>query len=407
MLIQIPIEKIEHGMIVHQDIISAIDGSLIAKKGTRISTKKGDKLSNLTIERFHEHGVTHTLVKVADNYLDNHPDLAQKLAKQSQPPQPKQSEKPKIDIEEVSPPKPPKKPDIELPKVEALVDDELREMAVDSIRNMFSIANEGKTTENMTTAYKAVKEIEDVVDKLVDSLDESNSLVHIAGIKSYDEYTYHHSLSVAILSISIGQSMGLSGYEVRQLGRCAMLHDIGKILIPQEIINKPGKLTDVEFETIKNHPALGSEFIAKWNIGDMALRLGVLTHHEKIDGTGYPNRLSGKKIPLWGQIISVADVYDAVTSYRSYRLPMPPAEAVELVMSQVGTAFDYEVVRVFIDKLELYPINTCLELSNGRFGVVINNEYAMRPIIQMTDNNEIVDLLSFENLSHMIVRVID
>ena len=403
MLIQVPIEKLQNGMIAQQDIITPTEGTLIVTKGT--------KLSDLIIRKLNEYGIEHVLIDISAEYLGQHPQAISQIemsapVKLAESNHVKHIPPPPTEIAPVI--QSHSKPNIQLPEIKPIINEELREEAVGSIRNMFSMVNENKTAENMTTAYTALKEIDDIVDKLIDTLsEEENSLVYIADLKKYDEYTYHHSLSVAVLSIAIGQGMGFSDYEVRQLGRCAILHDIGKVFIPTEIINKSSKLTEEEFETAKKHTSLSSECIAKWNMGDISLRLGALTHHEKIDGTGYPNGLRGEKIPLWGRIISVADVYDAITSYRSYRSPMTPAEAVDLIMGQVGTAFDYEVVRVFIDKLVLYPINTCLELSNKRFGIVIDNEYQMRPIIRMTDNDEIVDLMGLDNLSTMIVRVVD
>ena len=397
MLIQVPVEKLEIGMVAQQDVLSAAKGALILKKGT--------KLSKSIIGRLSECGVEYVLVEATEEYLKNNP-LAETPAPADHMPSEASEEVDALPRSEAFNNLP--RPDIDLPEITPLIDKKLREAAVNSIRNMFRMANESKTTENMTTAYIAIKEIEDVVDKLIDTLsEEEHSLIHIADLKSYDEYTYHHSLSVAVLSIAIGQSMGLSEHEIRMLGKCAMLHDIGKIFIPSEIINKTSSLTDEEFEIIKGHSRHSFEFIAKWSVGDVTLRLGVLSHHEKVDGTGYPNGLAGDEIPLLSKIISVADVYDAVTSYRSYRSPMPPAEAVDLVMSQIGTAFDYEVVRVFIAKLMPYPINTCIELSNKRFGIVIDNKYPMRPVIQMTDNGEVVDLLGLQNLSIMIVRIVD
>ena len=380
-IVQVRIENVELGMVAQNNVVSATEGILIARKGAVLNAHM--------IEKLREHGVGHVAVDVADGYLNQHPGIgstkAEKLADYDLPPY----------------------LDAELPDIKPLIDEKLREEAVGSIRNMFSIANASKTAENLTTAYMAVKEVNDVVDKLVDTLsEEERSFVHIADLKSYDEYTYHHSLSVAVLSIAIGQSIGLHEDEIRQLGRCAMLHDIGKMFVPAYIINKPQKLSDEEFEIAKKHSLYSYECLEKWGIGDKALWHGALCHHEKIDGSGYPMRLKGDKIPLCGRIISVADVYDAVTSYRSYRSPMPPAEAIELIMGQAGTAFDYEIVQAFVDKIELYPINACVELSNKRFGIVINNAHTMRPVLRMIDNGETVDLMGLNNLNLVIVRVV-
>jgi len=296
--------------------------------------------------------------------------------------------------------------ELELPPIAPMLDEKLRDEAVSGIRRMFDAVGSGE--ENMTTAYQAVREIGEVVDRLVDTLSsESGAFVHIADLKSYDEYTYHHSLSVAVLSIAIGQNLMLSDGELRELGRCAMLHDIGKTLVPVELINKPSKLTDEEFMVIKQHPRKGYDYLKKTSIGDEKLRQGVLTHHEKLNGAGYPIGLNGNSIPLMGRIISIADIYDAVTSYRSYRAPMPPGEAIELIKSEIGRAFDYELVKAFIEKLEPHPLNTVLELSDGRRGVVIGRTGELRPVLRMLDNGEKLDLMDRGSLSLVIMKVID
>ena len=292
-----------------------------------------------------------------------------------------------------------------IPPIKPLITDKLRDEALDGIRRMFTIVNEGSLEENMTTAFQAVKEIGDVVDELVDTLsDEAGAFVHIAGIKSYDDYTYHHSLSVAVLSIAIGKSLGLPEEEQKLMGRSAMLHDIGKTLVPVELINKPGKLTDEEFKIIQQHPSLGYDYLKKMKVGDERIWPGVLLHHEKMDGKGYPTGVQGDKLPFISRVIAIADVYDAVTSYRSYRKPMPPTDAMELIMSESG--FDYDIVKAFIEKIEPYPHNTCVELSDKRQGIVIDTTNSQRPIIQIRGTGDIIDLMDVKSLNLVITGVI-
>lgn len=298
--------------------------------------------------------------------------------------------------------------EVQLKSVAPILDETLLTEAVSSIRHMFDAVSNGISAEHMTTAYQAVNELDQVVDRLVDSLtSESNVFVHISGLRSYDEYTYHHSLSVAVLSIAIGQSMRLTDGELRLLGRCAILHDIGKILVPAYLINKPARLNDTEFSIVQAHPLLGYNYLLNSGIGTEDLWNTVSCHHEKLNGTGYPDGLKGSKIPFMSRIISVADVFDAITSYRSYRSPMPPAEAMELMMSEVGTSFEFDIINAFINKIEIYPINSCVELSNKRCGIVIDNHCSMRPVIQMLDNEEIVDLMSRKNLNLVVTRIFD
>ena len=295
--------------------------------------------------------------------------------------------------------------EIDAPPIKPMIDEGLKEEAVESIRSLFDIIGEGG---NMTTAYQAVKELDNVVEQLVDTISsESNSFVHIADLKSYDEYTYHHSLSVAILAIAIGQEMGFDAIQLKKLGQCAIMHDIGKTDVPSELINKPGRLTEEEFEIVKEHAERGGKYLRDVAIGDKDLWNIVSHHHEKIDGSGYPKGLKGNQIPLFSQIIAVADVYDAVTSFRAYRSPMSPADAIELVMSEVGRSFVYDIVKAFVEKLEPYPVNTVVELTDKRLGVVIESTNSMRPILQMIDDDSTLDLMAMDNLHLIIERVLE
>ena len=300
---------------------------------------------------------------------------------------------------------------IELSSATPMLKEEKKEAAINGIRDLFTVAHRNSTNGsqgNMTTAYQMVKGLEPVLDELVELVTaEPRGLVHITGLRSYDEYTYHHSLSVTVLSIAIGQALGLNIKEVRRLSNSAMLHDIGKVLIPQELITKPTALTSSEFAIVKQHPEMGVKYLKREFIGNEELWDSIKFHHEKVDGTGYPNGLKAHEIPLFSRIVSVADVYDALTSFRPYREPMvPPGNAIEKIMSEAGRVFDFDVVQAFIKKIELYPVNTVLEISDKRVGVVISNRNPMRPTLRIVKSNEIVDLSSFENL-HLVVTWVD
>ena len=287
------------------------------------------------------------------------------------------------------------------------ISEKTRDVAVDSIRKLFTAAGNEEAGKggNMTTAFQVVTNLDNILDELVDTVTSNpKGLVQIAGLRSYDEYTYHHSLSVSVLSVAIGQAMNLTPKEIKRLGRSAMLHDIGKMMVPHQYITKPSQLTPAEFANVQRHPGIGARFLKKEFIGNEELWNSVEFHHEKVDGTGYPKGLKGKDIPLFSRIISVADVYDALTSYRPYRDPMrPPANAVELLMSETGTAFDIEVVQAFVRRIELYPIGSTVQLSDKRFGQVINNRSPMRPSLKIVDTDDIVDLSAIGNLHLVIV----
>lgn len=295
--------------------------------------------------------------------------------------------------------------------VKQIVDDKLKEEAIDSVKQLFTHFTNPDGTINKTTAYQCVDNLEGAVTNLLDVITgDGSGLIHINDLKQFDEYTYHHSLSVSMLAMTTGRELGLDSDSLFRLGRCAMMHDIGKQLIPLEIINKKGRLTDAEFATIKNHPVLGAVTLKKAAIGDVELWNGIMFHHEKLNGTGYPKGLKGNDIPLFSKIISVADVYDAVTSYRSYRLPMLPSEAFDVISRDVKAGvFDLGVVKAFFAKLELYPVNTIVELSDTRLGMVIESERAnrLRPTIRIWGSTEIVDLAAANNAHINIVGVMN
>ena len=305
----------------------------------------------------------------------------------------------------------PKPPPEKYVPVETVLDEKLKEQAIDSVKQLFTCfdaKNDG--TFNKTTAHQCVSNIEEVVDDLLTVITGDNTgLVHINDLKSFDEYTYHHSLSVSILAMATGRELGLANSDLLRLGRCAMLHDIGKQLVPKDIINKKGKLTDAEFDTVKTHSYLGASNLKINAIGDVELWNSIMFHHERVDGSGYPKQLKGKDIPLFSKIISVADVYDAITSYRTYRNPMLPSEAIKIIVKDAGTAFDYDVVKAFYAKLDIYPINTIVELSDSRLGIVVDSEntFRLRPAVRIWGGDEVIYLASAAGQHIEIVGVMD
>ncbi|MCL2399221.1 MAG: HD-GYP domain-containing protein [Defluviitaleaceae bacterium] len=301
-------------------------------------------------------------------------------------------------------------PPEEIEPIKNVISEKLKEEAVDNVRQLFNCFTPQDGVFNRTTAYQCVTGLEKVVGDLLDVLsNDSTGLVHINDLKHFDEYTYHHSLSVSMLSMATGREPGLSSDELFRLGRCAMLHDVGKQLIPLDIINKKGELTEDEFKKVKNHAIMGAINLKNNSLGNIELWNGIMFHHEKVNGTGYPKGLMGKDIPLFSKIIAVADVYDAVTSYRAHRAPLLPSEAFELIRKDIGISFEYDVVKAFFAKLELYPINTIVELSDGRLGIVVDSDdiFRLRPVIRIWGGSEIVHLAAPINRGIDIVDVMN
>ena len=225
-----------------------------------------------------------------------------------------------------------------------------------------------------------------------------------------DDYLYRHSVNVAVLSLLIGLELNLSEEDLEKLTIGALLHDVGKLFVNQDIINKRGILTDDEYEQVKKHSAEGYKYLRE--IYEMPTKsyVGILQHHERYDSLGYPNQVKGKDIFLFGRIIAIADVYDAITSDRPHRKAMLPTEAMEYVMGGAGTMFDYDLVSIFVDKIAPYPCGSRVTLSNGSEAVVIRNNTGLgcRPTVEIIGEddyeNEIIDLSNKSNTSLVITE---
>lgn len=245
-----------------------------------------------------------------------------------------------------------------------------------------------------------------IANSIVEEIRESDSMImETMHLSSYDNYTYSHSVNVNILSVILGVACGLRDDDLKKLSQAALLHDIGKTCVPIEIINKPGRLTDAEYEEVKNHPRYGYNMLRNnYEISSVA-RNAILSHHENEDGSGYPRGLTSEKIHLLAKIIHVADVYDALITKRIYKDAMNPADALEYLMGNAGRMFDKELVATFLEYVAPYPLGVQVELSTGQKAIVVKNNRGMlsRPVVRL-DSGTRVDLL--EHLDITIVRML-
>lgn len=197
-----------------------------------------------------------------------------------------------------------------------------------------------------------VKNAQPVVDNFIDIiLHDYNAVESLMKITAHDYYTHTHSINVSIYTLSLGSYLGMEGRELEVLGMAAILHDLGKSKIDYEIINKNGKLSDEEFTQMKDHPALGHEIALILNIDDARILSGIRHHHEKMEGGGYPDNLRGEEISQFARIIGVCDVFDALSTKRSYKDPMSSFEALHLMKQQMKGHLDMEIVDAFIKML--------------------------------------------------------
>lgn len=275
--------------------------------------------------------------------------------------------------------------------VEDVITEQTKAKSLKTINDNFSSVSNRIKSGSSVNLHELTPSFTTVIDSILQEItgnDEAISM--LSDVVSFDSYVFHHSLNVTVYTIALGKKLGLNEKELKDLGLGAILHDVGKMGIPINILNKTGQLTKEEYEIIQSHSEKGFEMIRK------SVDLSLLTahcayqHHERLDGSGYPRQLSSKDIHYYAKIIGVADVYDAVTSNRVYRKAFLPHEALELLYSGADILYDKHIIEVFAKTIAIYPLGLEVTLSDGRSGIVVNNnrELPSRPIIRIVNGEE-------------------
>lgn len=261
------------------------------------------------------------------------------------------------------------------------VKEETRQEAIELVhKQMSSISN--------YNSLEAIQ-LELVVKDMINQLLSTDSLItNLTEIRSINDYTFGHSVNVGILSIITGISIDFSKDTLLELGLGAILHDIGKTRVSMKVLNKPGRLTDEEYNEIKKHTLIGFDIIQNSEKLDESISFIALNHHERYDGKGYPNRLKGEDIPLFSRIVSVADVYDALTNDRVYRAKLKKNQAIEYITSTTDKQFDPEIVDKLMSRISVYSIGEGILLSTGQKGYIISidAQAPTRPTVRITHN---------------------
>lgn len=235
--------------------------------------------------------------------------------------------------------------------------------ASETVALVFEKAQIGKVLQ-IDEAIAMVDEITQTVSR------NSGALLNLTRLKSKNDHVYQHSVAVCSLMIALGRQMGMRGDILKYLGMAGLLHDIGTVGISDVLLNKPGRLTDDEFNIIKTHPQRGVEILgAPHDMDEMILDV-CLHHHERIDGTGYPDKLSGDNLSLFARMAAVCDVYDSMISGRSYKKAATPADAIRKMTELLDGQLDQAVFRAFVKTVGIYPTGTLVKLKSGRLAVV-------------------------------------
>lgn len=290
-------------------------------------------------------------------------------------------------------------------EIEDVISEATRIQAVIEIKKCFGDSDQKRPYAIDTTGIKQV------MDKIINELLASKSLmVTLSDIRCLDQYTFGHSVNVCVLSVITGIALNYSRVLINRLAIGALLHDVGKTMIPTAILNKPGALTEEEFNQIKNHSLYGYNMLRNLSSIGKLSAIGAYQHHERYDGSGYPQGLKGKEIHPFGAIIGIVDMFDAMTSDRVYRKGLPTHEAYELLAASGDYYFEYSIVKAFLNHVAAYPTGTYVQLSDNSIGVVTNTRpgLALNPEVKLLidpDGNPVYyeKVLSLGDIKNLVV----
>jgi putative nucleotidyltransferase with HDIG domain len=283
---------------------------------------------------------------------------------------------------------------VEDPRTEDIVprlpiSEETRKEALETIETVFTYIQNQPDLKKVFTLEKETKRFKNLVQTILTEMKQNKDFVSLlTDIYVYDDYTFSHSFNVTLYALALGIELQLSDEELELLGLGAILHDIGKVCVPIEILTKPGKLTAEEYELMKKHTEFGFEILRATHTIPLLAAHCAYQHHERLDGSGYPRGLKGNDIHYFGRLLAVADVFDAVTSNRVYRRAMLPHEGLEILYSGVGTQFDKNMVEAFRRAVAVYPVGLSVELSDGRKGIVSKQDgLSERPVVRVLEED--------------------
>jgi HD-GYP domain-containing protein (c-di-GMP phosphodiesterase class II) len=274
-------------------------------------------------------------------------------------------------------------PDFDLP-AEDVICEETRQQAVQQVRELFLAAQEDSAhlSRALLAAESLARTVEEIADEL---LARPEVVVNLTDIRAWDDYTFGHSVNVCVLSLLAGANLGLTRPQLYNLGLGAVLHDLGKVYVPQPVLQKPGSLTPEEFELVKRHAEWGHRLAREIAGAGTLAALIPLQHHERYNGQGYPQGIKGDEIHDFAVICGLADVFDALTAERVYRPAYPVHEAYEYLAGSGNLLFEHRLLCAFLDNLALYPTGTPVLLSTGEVAVVVKTTrgLARTPLVRV------------------------
>ncbi|MFC0214043.1 HD-GYP domain-containing protein [Paenibacillus chartarius] len=283
--------------------------------------------------------------------------------------------------------------------IQNILSDETRIRATKEIRTAFRRMMEDAGKKRLVSSYQLGKSFRPLLEDVIDELaGHPEAMIMLTNISVTDHYLYQHSMNVGIYATMLGLAHGYSKEELMVLGLGALLHDIGKTMVPLELLRKPGKLTNEEFAVIRKHAEYGFQILKDEPNIPLISAHCAFQHHERIDGSGYPRGIAGTDIHEYARWIGLVDSYDAMTTQRVYRDTMLPHQAMEILFTGAGTLYDQEKIALFRDKIALYPIGVTVGLNTGETGVVVdlNSSAPHRPVVRVLEDADGQEVQPYE-----------
>ncbi|RJR12316.1 HD-GYP domain-containing protein [Candidatus Parcubacteria bacterium] len=299
--------------------------------------------------------------------------------------------------------------DLEAP---TMISDQTRKKAITTITDTFKLLESEKKLSKWFVMDQSSKDLKSLIHTLLADMKNNQEVATLlTDVYIHDNYVFTHSLNVTLYALSIGIKLGLPQKELEILGLGGILHDIGKMQIPSEILFKPGKLTSDEFTEMKKHTTYGYDILRNMHTIPLLVAHCAFQHHERLNGSGYPRGVKNEDIHLFGKILAVADVFDAVTSHRIYRSAMLPHEGLEILYAGSESLYEPAIIEAFRKSVAIYPFGLAVTLNDGRKGLVVgqNKDITERPIIRIieAEGTELDSPYDINLKDHLDVSIVD
>ena len=293
--------------------------------------------------------------------------------------------------------------------LEPMISDTLKLQAITMMKMIYELHDQGNGEKPKQVREEHIRSLRAIIDDIISEIySQYDKKYYSTELMGAEMYHYDHAVEVMILSVLIGKKMGIDRERLLKLGMGAILSDVGKSKVPDHILNKKGKLDPSEFEQMKKHVEYGYDMVKELVELSPLSRQIILLHHEKLDGSGYPNGFISDQIPLLARIVTICDIFSAIVSDRTYNNRISVDVAVEILRSAAPVKLDSDIINYMLQIVDMYPPGTLVELSSGQYGIVIDNNLSAptRPILRIISEDQYTEVNMMKDLTLFIKKVV-